>query len=166
MAYIGLLSDTHTFFDNSLMNFFKDVDEIWHAGDFGSIEVSDRISSLKPLKGVYGNCDGTGIRLIHPYIQVFDLEGLKFLMMHIGGYPNHYQYNALQLIQAHRPDVFICGHSHILKVMNDKTNNMMTINPGAAGIQGLHNVRTAVRFRVEGGALHDLEVGEWAKRYN
>lgn len=164
MALIGLLSDTHGVFDEHLNLFFKDVDEIWHAGDFGSVEVSDKISRIKPIKGVYGNCDGHEIRLIHPYIQNFEMEGMKFLMMHIGGYPNHYQYTAQQLITAHRPDVFICGHSHILRVINDKKNNLISINPGAAGIQGFHVVRTALRFRVEGGSLHDLEVGEWAKR--
>lgn len=164
MAYIGLLSDTHKVFDDTLTDFFKDVDQIWHAGDFGNIAVSDKISAFKPFKGVFGNCDGNEIRLIHPYIQLFDLEGMKFLMMHIGGYPGHYHYNALQLINAHKPDVFICGHSHILKVINDKANNLITINPGAAGIEGFHEVRTALRFKVSGGALHDLEVGEWKKR--
>ncbi len=161
MALIGLLSDTHCVFDNKLREFFKDVDEIWHAGDFGNATVSDAISSIKPLKGVYGNCDGQDIRLIHPYIQLFELEGLRFLMMHIGGYPGKYDYRALQLITAHRPDVFLCGHSHILKVVNDKKNNLICINPGAAGLQGFHTVRTAIRFRVEKGALHDMEVGEW-----
>ncbi len=161
MALIGLLSDTHCVFDNKLREFFKDVNEIWHAGDFGNAEVSDAISSMKPLKGVYGNCDGQDIRLIHPYIQLFELESLRFLMMHIGGYPGRYDYRALQLITAHRPDVFICGHSHILKVVNDKKNNLICINPGAAGLQGFHTVRTAIRFRVENGALHDMEVGEW-----
>jgi len=164
MAYIGLLSDTHGIFDDKLKDFFKDVDEIWHAGDFGNVEVSDKISSFKPVRGVYGNCDGQEIRRIHPYIQNFELEGMKFLMMHIGGYLGRYQYSALQLINAHRPNVFICGHSHILRVMNDKKNNIITINPGAAGIQGIHTVRTAVRFKVERGALHDLEVGEWGKK--
>lgn len=161
MALIGLLSDTHCVYDNKLQEFFKDVNEIWHAGDFGNVAVSDAISSIKPLKGVYGNCDGQDIRLIHPYIQLFELEGLRFLMMHIGGYPGRYDYRALQLITAHRPDVFICGHSHILKVVNDKKNNLICINPGAAGLQGFHTVRTAIRFRVENGALHDMEVGEW-----
>jgi putative phosphoesterase len=164
MAYIGLLSDTHTLFDDNLKEFLKDTDEVWHAGDFGSLEVSDKISSFKPLRGVYGNCDGHEIRLIHPYIQNFEMEGMRFLMMHIGGYPGRYDYKALQLITAHKPDVFICGHSHILKVINDRHNNLICINPGAAGIQGFHLVRTALRFKVEGGALHDLEVGEWAKR--
>ncbi|MDP3453050.1 MAG: metallophosphoesterase family protein [Bacteroidales bacterium] len=162
MAYIGLLSDTHCFFDNKLREFFKDVDEIWHAGDFGNIAVSDAISSFKPLKGVYGNCDGHEVRLVHPYIHNFAIEGMRFLMIHIGGYPGRYDYRAMQLIAAHRPDVFICGHSHILKVINDRQNNLICINPGAAGIQGIHKVRTAIRFRVENGALQDMEVGEWS----
>jgi putative phosphoesterase len=164
MAYIGLLSDTHTYFDDKLREFFCDVDEIWHAGDFGNIEVSDRISAFKPLKGVHGNCDGTDIRLVHPYIQLMEVEGMRVLMMHIGGYPGRYDYRALQLITAHTPDIFICGHSHILKVMNDKKFNMLTINPGAAGVQGFHNVRTALRFRIENGTISDMEVGEWEKR--
>lgn len=163
MPYIGLLSDTHTVFDDKLRDFFKDVDEIWHAGDFGNREVSDLISALKPLKGVYGNCDGNDIRLIHPYVQIMDVSGMKVLMMHIGGYPGRYDYKAIQLIEAHRPNIFICGHSHILKVINDKKYNMLTINPGAAGISGFHNVRTAVRFRIENGTISDMEVGEWKK---
>lgn len=163
MPYIGLLSDTHTVFDDKLRDFFKDVDEIWHAGDFGNREVSDLISVLKPLKGVSGNCDGNDIRLIHPYVQIMDVSGMKVLMMHIGGYPGRYDYKAIQLIEAHRPNIFICGHSHILKVINDKKYNMLTINPGAAGISGFHNVRTAVRFRIENGTISDMEVGEWKK---
>ena len=163
MAYIGLLSDTHSIFDNSLREFFKDVDEVWHAGDFGSVGVSDAIASFKPIRGVYGNCDGQGIRLVHPYIQNFELEGMRFLMMHIGGYPGRYDYRAQQLISEHRPDVFICGHSHILKVINDRKNNLICINPGASGLEGFHQVRTALRFRVANGSLHDMEVGEWPK---
>lgn len=161
MPIIGLLSDTHCHYDNKIASFFKETDEVWHAGDFGNAEVSDLISSQKKLRGVYGNCDGTEIRQIHPYIQLFTMEGLKFLMIHIGGYPGRYDYRALQLITAHRPDVFICGHSHILKIINDKTNNLICINPGAAGFQGFHKVRTALRFRVSNGALHDMEVAEW-----
>lgn len=163
MALIGLLSDTHCHFDNQLAEFFKDTNQIWHAGDFGNLAVSEAISAIKPLVGVYGNCDGQDIRHIHPYIQLFQLEGLKFLMMHIGGYPGRYDYRALQLITAHKPDVFICGHSHILKVVNDPKNNLICINPGSAGFQGFQTVRTALRFRVEDGALHDMEVGEWSK---
>jgi len=161
MKFIGLLSDTHCYFDDKLREFFADVDEIWHAGDFGSVETSDLIASFKPLKGVYGNCDDSKIRLIHPYIQAIECEGMKFLMVHIGGYPGRYDYKALQLITAYTPDVFICGHSHILKIVNDKKYNMLTINPGAAGIQGFHNVRTALRFKVDNGNISDMEVGEW-----
>ncbi|MEZ7885142.1 MAG: metallophosphoesterase family protein [Bacteroidales bacterium] len=161
MKFIGLLSDTHCYFDDKLREFFADVDEIWHAGDFGSVETSDLIASFKPLKGVYGNCDDSKVRLIHPYIQAIECEGMKFLMIHIGGYPGRYDYKALQLITAYTPDVFICGHSHILKIVNDKKYNMLTINPGAAGIQGFHNVRTALRFKVDNGNISDMEVGEW-----
>lgn len=164
MPYIGLLSDTHSVFDDKLKEFFKDVDQIWHAGDFGSIDVSDQISAYKPLIGVYGNCDDHIIRRAHPYIQVFDIERVKVLMMHIGGYPGRYDSKALQLIEAHRPNLFICGHSHILKVINDKKYNMLTINPGAAGVQGFHQVRTAVRFKIELGNIASLEVGEWERK--
>ncbi len=163
MPLIGLLSDTHCYYDKKIAEFFKETDEIWHAGDFGNAEVSKTISASKKLRGVYGNCDGTDIRLIHPYIQLFEMEGLKFLMMHIGGYPGRYDYRAQQLITAHSPDVFICGHSHILKVVNDKKNNLICINPGAAGIQGFHQVRTAIRFNVQDGALHNMEVAEWKR---
>lgn len=163
MAYIGLLSDTHGFYDQKLVDFFKDVDEVWHAGDFGTISVSDKIKATKPLKGVHGNCDGTEIRLEHPYIQLFELEQLKILMIHIGGSPGRYYQNAKQLIVAHQPDIFICGHSHILKVMQDREHNFTYINPGAAGVEGIHHVRTALRFKIENGALHDMEVAEWQK---
>lgn len=161
MAYIGLISDTHGIFDDKLRKFLEPVDEIWHAGDFGSLETADAIAAFKPLRGVYGNCDDYSVRLAHPYIQSFEIEGMKILMMHIGGYPGRYDYKAFQLINAHLPQIFICGHSHILKVINDPKYNMLTINPGAAGIQGFHTVRTAIRFRIEGGTIKDMEVGEW-----
>lgn len=164
MTYIGLLSDTHCCFDDHLKEFFKDVDVIWHAGDFGNTVTSDAIAKVKPLIGVYGNCDGYDVRAIHPYIQIFEVEGMKVLMMHIGGYPGRYDYKALQLIEAHRPDIFVCGHSHILKVINDKHYNMITINPGAAGIQGFHLVRTALRFHIDNGKIIDMEVGEWDRK--
>lgn len=161
MAYIGLISDTHGIFDDKLRKFLEPVDEIWHAGDFGSLETADAIAAFKSLRGVYGNCDDYSVRLAHPYIQSFEIEGMKILMMHIGGYPGRYDYKAFQLINAHLPQIFICGHSHILKVINDPKYNMLTINPGAAGIQGFHTVRTAIRFRIEGGTIKDMEVGEW-----
>ena len=164
MKYIGLLSDTHCFFDDKLRDFFAPVDEIWHAGDFGNLETMKEIAAFKPLMGVYGNCDGQEVRLSQPYIRLLEEEGFKILMMHIGGYPGRYDYKALQLIEAHRPDIFICGHSHILKVVNDRHRNMLTINPGAAGIQGFHQVRTAIRFKLDNGKISDMEIGEWERK--
>lgn len=162
--FIGVISDTHKYFDENVKNFLKDVDLVLHAGDFGNIETANKIADFKPLKGVYGNCDGTDIREYHPYIQVLDIEGIKILMMHIGGYPGRYNYRAMQLINAHRPDIFICGHSHILKVIYDNKFNCLTINPGAAGIEGFHVVRTAIRFHIDEGKIHDMEIGEWPKK--
>lgn len=161
--YIGLISDTHCIFDDVLRRFLEPVDVIWHAGDFGNIETAEAIASFKPLVGVYGNCDGQDIRLRHPSVQVLDIEGKKVLMTHIGGYPGRYDFKALQLIEAHRPDIFVCGHSHILKVMNDNRRGMLCLNPGAAGKFGFHLVRTALRFRIEDGDIRDMEVGEWPK---
>jgi len=163
MAFIGLLSDTHCRFDDNIKCFLEPVDVIWHAGDFGNGETAARIAAFKPLIGVYGNCDGQDVRIDYPRVQVIEMQGLKILMMHIGGYPGRYDYNAIPLIEAHRPDVFVCGHSHILKVMHDKRYNMMVLNPGACGLQGFHLVRTALRFKIEDGKLKDMEVGQWPK---
>lgn len=163
MAYIGLISDTHCLFDEPVKEFLQPVDQIWHAGDFGNVQTMDSIAAFKPLLGVYGNCDDQTIRRCQPYTRSFTIEGMKVLMMHIGGYPYRYDYKALQLIYAHRPDIFVCGHSHILRVMNDKKFNMLVMNPGAAGIQGFHTVRTALRFKIEKGKVTDLEVGEWPR---
>lgn len=159
--YIGLISDTHGVFDAPFREFFEPVDEIWHAGDFGGgLELAEQIARFKPLKGVAGNCDNHSLRFIHPLHRVFECEGLKVLMTHIGGYPGRYDARARQLIDLHHPDIFVCGHSHILKVMRDDKRNMMTINPGAAGIQGFHIVRTALRFKIEQGRIHSMEVFE------
>ena len=158
--YIGLLSDTHGVFDEPFRQFFDPVDEIWHAGDFGSMQVAGEISSFKPLKGVYGNCDGYDIRLDYPLYRLFDCEGMKILMTHIGGYPGRYDPRARALIDEFRPDIFVCGHSHILKVVNDTKRNMLVINPGAEGQQGFHTVRTALRFRIENADIGDMEVFE------
>lgn len=163
MAYIGLISDTHSVFDAPLKEFLAPVEQIWHAGDFGNIETMDAIAAFKPLVGVYGNCDDQLVRRCQPYTRSFTIEGMKVLIMHIGGWPYRYDYKALQLIHAHLPDLFICGHSHILRVMNDKKFNMLVMNPGAAGIQGIQTLRTALRFRIEGGRVLDLEVGEWPR---
>lgn len=158
--YIGLISDTHGVFDKPFMEFLEPVDEIWHAGDFGNLAVAESIAAFKPLKGVYGNCDGMDIRMDYPLFQLFMCEGMKVLMTHIGGYPGRYDPRARALIDEHRPDLFVCGHSHILKVVNDTKRNMLVINPGAEGQQGFHTVRTALRFRIENADIRDMEVFE------
>lgn len=159
--YIGVISDTHGVFSDVFKKFLEPIDEIWHAGDFGGgYDFYKSISDFKPLVGVYGNCDGRDIRLECPEFQTIEREGLKILMTHIGGYPGHYDRKALQKIIAERPDIFVCGHSHILKVMNDHKNHLLMINPGAAGLQGWHVVRTALRFRIEAGKVSDMEVFE------
>ena len=157
--FIGLLSDTHGLFSPEFRDFLAPVDEIWHAGDFGGgLDTADEIAAFKPLRGVIGNCDDR--RLIHQYplSLCWMCEGVKILMTHIGGSPGHYYPEASALIREHRPDIFVCGHSHILKVMNDKARNLLYINPGAAGIQGWHPVRTALRFQIDSGNIHDMEV--------
>ena len=159
--FIGLLSDTHGVFSDEFKEFFKDVDEIWHAGDFGGgFTTAAEIAAFKPLVGVVGNCDNYDLRWDYPVYQSFEREGLKILMTHIGGYPGRYNMSAYNLIRHLEPDIFVCGHSHILKVMNDPELKMLTINPGAAGIQGFHVVRTALRFHIDAGKIHDMEVFE------
>lgn len=165
MAYIGLISDTHGLFSQEFRDFLEPVDQIWHAGDFGGgMELAEEISAFKPLVGVAGNCDNYNLRYAHPLYRVFECEGLKILMVHVGGYPGRYDSRARALIDEHKPDIFVCGHSHILKVMRDtKRNGMLVMNPGAAGIQGFHLVRTALRFHIENGNIHSLEVFELDK---
>lgn len=160
--FIGLLSDTHGVFDSAFREFLEPVDQVWHAGDFGGgMELAEEISAFKPLLGVSGNCDNHDLRFSHPLHRFFECEGLKVLMTHIGGYPGRYDKRAMELIESYRPDVFVCGHSHILKVVRDtKRNGMLIINPGAAGIQGFHLVRTALRFHIDQGRIHDMEVFE------
>jgi hypothetical protein len=162
---IGLLSDTHSYLDTKVFEYFKDVDEIWHAGDFGNISVSDKLAGFKPLRGVFGNIDGHEIREVHPLDRRFICAGMDVWMTHIGGYPGRYERRIWQKMQAHPPDIFICGHSHIVKVMRDKKyRNMLTINPGAAGIVGLHKVRTIMRFTIEKGKIDEVELIELGKR--
>jgi Predicted phosphoesterase len=163
--YVGLISDTHCVFDDRLREFLQPVDEVWHAGDFGNVATRDIIADFKPLKGVYGNCDNYCVRQVHPEFLCFDADGIKTLMIHIGGYPGHYDHRALQLISLYEPKLFVCGHSHILKVMYDKTYGMMDLNPGAAGVLGFHEVRTALRFRIDNGKMHDMEVGQWPRTF-
>ena len=159
--YIGLISDTHGVFDDRIREFLEPVDQIWHAGDFGGgLETAREIAAFKPLVGVAGNCDNHALRYDHPLHRFFECEGMKVLMTHIGGYPGRYDMRAMALIDSYRPDIFICGHSHILKVVRDDYFKMLVVNPGAAGIQGIHMVRTALRFKIEDGNIHSMEVFE------
>lgn len=159
--YIGLISDTHGVFDDRIRDFLAPVDEIWHAGDFGGgMELAEKIAAFKPMMGVAGNCDNYDLRYTHPLHRFFDREGMKILMTHIGGYPGRYDPRARELLDRYRPDIFVCGHSHILRVVRDPKRNMLVINPGAAGIQGFHVVRTALRFKIEAGRIHSMEVFE------
>ena len=157
--YIGLISDTHGVFSPELKSFLEPVDQIWHAGDFGGgMELAAQIAAFKPMLGVAGNCDNYDLRFEHPLYRFFECEGLKVLMTHIGGYPGRYDPRARKLIDEFRPDIFVCGHSHILKVVRDTKRDMLVLNPGAAGIQGFHLIRTALRFRIEGGRIEQMEV--------
>ena len=159
--YIGLISDTHGVFSPEFMDFLEPVDQIWHAGDFGGgLELARKIAEFKPLLGVAGNCDNYDLRYDHPIYRFFECEGVKVLMTHVGGYPGKYDPRARRLIDELKPDVFVCGHSHILKVMRDQKRNMLVLNPGAAGLQGFHLIRTALRFHIEDGKMDRMEVFE------
>lgn len=159
--YIGLISDTHGVFSPEFKEFLEPVDQIWHAGDFGGgKDLAKEIAEFKPLLGVAGNCDNYDLRFEHPIYRFFECEGLKVLMTHIGGYPGKYDAKARRLIDELRPDIFVCGHSHILKVVRDPKREMLVINPGAAGIQGFHLVRTALRFQINAGKIEKMEVFE------
>src|SRR5690606_4257314 len=161
---IGLLSDTHSFLDPSILTHFRECDEIWHAGDFGHARLADELAAFKPLKGVYGNIDGQDVRVAFPETAIFECEGVKVLMKHIGGYPGRYAPGVRPLLETVRPLLFISGHSHILKVVYDKKLGLLHINPGAAGKEGFHRVRTITRFPITGERIHDLEVIELGNR--
>lgn len=163
MIRIGVISDTHGCFDETLRNFLRDVDEIWHAGDIGSLELADEIAAFKPLKAVYGNIDGGVTRRVYDDFAWFRCEEVGVLMTHIGGYPRHYAPGVVQRIVGGKPKLFIAGHSHILKIIYDPIYDLLHINPGAAGRSGFHKVRTAVRFTIDGSEIRDMEIGEWPK---
>ncbi len=160
MVRIGLLSDTHMWWDDKYEYYFKDCDEIWHAGDIGSVEVADRLAAIKPLRAVYGNIDGQQIRRMFPKDQRFTIEGADVWLTHIGGYPGKYAREVTPEIYQHPPKLFVCGHSHILKVKFDPKLNLLHINPGAAGKYGFHVQRTLIRFTIDQGEFKDLEVIE------
>lgn len=163
MIKIGLLSDTHGWLDPKLVEFFKDCDEVWHCGDIGDVRVADKLEIDFNLKAVFGNIDGGQLRQMYPETRIFECEGIKVLMTHIGGYPGHYDPHIRQVLYRERPKLFVCGHSHITKVMYDKTLDCLHINPGAAGRYGFHKVRTAVRFVIDQGNIKDLELVEYGK---
>ena len=164
MKRIGLLSDTHSFLDPALLRHFERCDEVWHAGDIGRVAVADALEDFKPFRAVYGNIDGQPVRIRYPENLIFETEGLKVLMTHIGGYPGRYTARVKALLQRHKPGLYICGHSHILKVMPDKDLGLLHINPGACGKEGFHRMRTAIRFVVNEGRVAQLEVIELGKR--
>ncbi|MBK5286506.1 MAG: metallophosphoesterase family protein [Bacteroidia bacterium] len=164
MKKIGLLSDTHGYLDPKFFDLFSGCDEVWHAGDIGDIAVSDALEKFKPLKAVYGNIDGTVVRSVFPEEIIFNCEDIKIFLIHIGGYPGNYFPGVKEKLSEHKPYIFICGHSHILKVIRDEKYNLLHINPGAAGKHGLHKIRTAIRFEIDGNKIQKLEVIELGVR--
>lgn len=160
MKKIGLLSDTHSYWDDKFITYFESCDEIWHAGDIGSIEIANNLKKIKPLRAVFGNIDGQDIRNEYPEFLRFKIEDVDVLMTHIGGYPGKYISKVQNILNTNAPQLFICGHSHILKVMYDQKYKCLDINPGAAGKYGFHKVRTLVRFVIDGKEIKDLEVIE------
>lgn len=160
MLKVGLLSDTHAWWDDKYAEHFSECDEIWHAGDIGSDLVAAKLALLKPLRAVYGNIDGQSLRQQYPLVARFKVEEVDVMMTHIGGYPGRYNPDIRKELYETRPRLFIAGHSHILKVVFDKNLNCLHINPGAAGKSGFHRVRTLVRFAIDGKQIKDLEVIE------
>ncbi|MEY4930992.1 MAG: hypothetical protein RI909_1716 [Bacteroidota bacterium] len=162
---IGLLSDTHSYLDPKVLNYFKDCDEIWHAGDIGDRAVVDELEKLKPLRAVFGNIDDQDMQVRYPEDLWFDCEGLTVWMTHIGGAPPNYNPRIKKIFKEQTPDIFICGHSHILRVKKDPNyNNLLYLNPGAAGNHGFHHIKTIVRFEVMEKEIKNMEVIELGKR--
>ena len=164
MQKILLISDTHSYLDPKLFKYIETVDEVWHAGDIGDISVCQEIEKIKPLKAVYGNIDGQDARKLYPENALFMCEQIKVFITHIGGYPNRYNLEAKKIIEQEKPNLFICGHSHILKIMYDKKYNLLHLNPGACGIQGFHQVKTVLRFAIEAAEIKNMEISELGKR--
>lgn len=164
MKKILLLSDTHSHIDDRILAYVAEADEVWHAGDIGDFKVTDAIQKLKPLRAVYGNIDNAEIRKEFPLHNRFEIEGVKVWMTHIGGYPGKYNPAIREEIKQDPPRLFICGHSHILKVMPDRNLKLIHMNPGACGIYGFHQIRTMLRFQIDQGKIENLEVIELGKR--
>lgn len=163
MKKILLISDTHGYFDKKIIKYANKVDEIWHAGDIGDISVTDKLKQIKPLKGVYGNIDDQKIRAEFPLHNRFICEKVSVWITHIGGYPKRYNPKILEELKSNPPDLFICGHSHILKVINDKELDLLHMNPGAIGKYGLHRVRTMIQFEISGKKIENLSVIEFER---
>ena len=161
---ILLLSDTHSYIDDRILSYAKEADEVWHAGDIGSLEVTNKIESCSKLRAVFGNIDDHEIRKAFPLHQKFVIEGLKVFMTHIGGYPHRYNPKIKEDLYKYKPDIFISGHSHILKVMRDKNLDLLHMNPGAVGIRGFHHKRTMLRFSIKDSTIKNLEVIDFGKR--
>ena len=164
MTRIGLIADTHSYLDDAVFRHFKDCDEIWHAGDFGNTEVIEQLQAFKPLKGVWGNIDDPAIRAMFPEKLRFTCEELDVFMIHIGGYPGRYAPGVRNELKQHPAGLFISGHSHILKVMYDEQLQCLHMNPGAAGKQGWHKMRTLIRFSVDGKTPKNCDVIELGKK--
>lgn len=165
MKRIGIISDTHGHLDEPILNYLSECDEVWHGGDWGTVDVSDRLCALKKVHGVWGNIDGRELRITYPENNLFECEGIKVLITHIAGYPGKYNARVKKIIQTHKPGIVVCGHSHILKVLFDKEFNHLHMNPGAAGIKGFHQVRTLLRFTIDEATPKNLEVIEIGKRF-
>lgn len=161
---IALISDTHNFLDPKVFKYFQQCDEIWHAGDIGTVSIADELASIKPVRAVYGNIDGWDVRNVYPKNLRFICDGLKVWMTHIGGQPSKYFPDIRAELEKNPPKLFICGHSHILKVMYDKKYQMLYMNPGAAGNYGAHVVKTILRFSIEKSEVKNLEVVELGKK--
>lgn len=161
---ILLLSDSHSYIDDRILEYAKNTDEIWHCGDFGSLEVLEKLEKIKPLRGVYGNIDSTEIRKIVPEVLRFQCDEVEVLMIHIGGYPGKYTPLTRQEFSKKTPNLFISGHSHILKAMYDEKNNLLHLNPGAVGRVGWHQMRTMMRFEINGDKIENLEIIELGKK--
>ena len=161
---VGLLADTHDFLDENIFKYFEECDEIWHAGDIGSMDIVNQLSGFKALRAVYGNIDGSSLRHKYPEELIFEIEGLKILIIHIGGYPPKYTKSIRSRLDEVNPGLFICGHSHMAKIISDPERKLLHINPGAAGRQGFHHLRSIVRFSIQGGKIQDIQLIELGKR--
>jgi uncharacterized protein len=164
MIRIGLLSDTHSYLDEQIFGLFEACDEIWHAGDIGNAAVADALEAFRPLRAVYGNIDDKQMQLRYPENQIFVVDGLSVIMTHIAGSPNNYTARAKKLLLQHRPQLFICGHSHIAQVQREPILGGMHFNPGACGLEGWHKMKTALRFSIHEGRISQLELLELGKR--